>query len=158
MEPNQPYQLSDFTPQPPKKRIPLALIVLAVGLAFILLVAGIVVREKNLLPASVPLIGMDSGVAACKVINGGEKPLQSDGGKINQEQYLKLRRVFDHSRYPAIRDNGLKLVDSAWQIQGIPKGEEMSAFVYIGTLTSAYAGLAGGCAEAGYPIPALSAS
>ena len=131
------------------------------GLAAILLgvlaIAGFAVQRSNLLPAGVPVIGMDSGVAACKAISSGTKPTGS-GEQVSQDKYREMRSVFADSRYPAIRDNGVKLIDTAWQIQAIPAGEEMGALVYIGAFTGAYAGLSGGCAEQGYTIPPLSAN
>jgi hypothetical protein len=148
-------------PAPPShKRIPTVLLVVLAALALVILtVAGVVVRSQNLLPAGVPVLGMDSGVAVCKAIHEKKKPAPATvGDELTQVEYREFRQVFADSRYPAIRDNGVKLIDNVWQIQAIPEGEEMGALAYVGALTSAYAGLSGGCAEVGYAIPPLGAS
>jgi hypothetical protein len=129
--------------------------ILLASALMVLLAAVITVRNQNLLPAGVPVIGMDTGVAACKAISEGGSP--ATPGEVSKDQYRKLRQVFASSRYPAIRDNGVKVVDLGWQIQAIPQGQEMEALTYVGSFTSAYAGLSGGCAEHGYTIPALMA-
>ena len=135
------------------------LLILGALIVAFLVAAGTIVRHQNVLPASVPVIGMDSGVAACKAISEGAQPTGANtGAQVSEDQYRKLRAIFADSRYPDIRDNGVELIDVAWQIQSIPQGEEMSALIYIGTFTSSYAGLSGGCAARGYTIPALSAS
>jgi len=134
-------------------------LVLAALIVVILGVAALSAQRQNLLPAGVPLIGMDSGVAACKAINEGGAVTGATGGEeLTVDQYREVRQVFADSRYPAIRDNGVKLIDTAWQVQNIPAGEEMGALVFIGALTGSYAGLSGGCAEQGYAIPPLNAS
>jgi hypothetical protein len=141
----------------PRHRRPASLVfwILLASALMVLLAAAITVRNQNLLPAGVPVIGMDTGVAACKAISEGGKP--ATPGSVDKDQYRKLRQVFADSRYPAIRDNGVKVVDIGWQIQAIPQGQEIDALAYVGSFTSAYAGLSGGCAERGYTIPALMA-
>lgn len=167
MEPNQPYQYQPYdnnspapiapeAPPAPTWKIPAILVMTLATL--VLVTVSVAVRSQNLLPAWVPVLGMDSGVAACKAISEGAKPIQpGEGDEFTQDDYREFRQVFADSRYSAIRDNGVKLIDNAWQIRSIPEGEEMGALAYVGALTSAYAGLSGGCAEVGYPIPALNA-
>jgi len=121
---------------------------------FVLAAAGYLVQRNNWLPASIPLIGKDSGVAACETIANGGGVAGSGDPTWSQADYRAARQVFADSRYPAIRDNGVQLMDLAWQMQGL-KADDMGLLLYVTPMTNAYAGLAGGCAEVGYIIPAL---
>lgn len=132
-----------------------AWIVLLVALTGVaLLLAGVLTQRSNWLPASVPLIGADSGYAACKAIASGDKP--TAGSKVwSQDDYRAARRVFIDSRYPDVRTNGVRLIDIAWQLQGLEEGETLGALAYIGAFTNAYTGLSGGCADLGFTLPKL---
>jgi hypothetical protein len=116
--------------------------------------AAIAVQRTNVLPAGVPLIGKDSGLAACESIQHDKAPVGL-GSKVSPGDFAKARKVFADSRYPAIRDNGVKLMDLAVQISALGKDPGIGALAYIQAFTDAYAGLAGGCAAVGHPIPAL---
>lgn len=121
----------------------------------VLLGAGFLVQRMNWLPASVPLIGKDTGVAACEAIAKGQPPVQAKG-VMNQDQYKQAREVFADSRYEAIRTNGTKLMDLAWQAQGMGDNN-LGVLALMGGVADAYSGLAGGCASVGYTIPSLGA-
>lgn len=127
-----------------------------VGALVIVLVtlAALVVQRSNLLPAGVPLVGEDKGLAACEAIQHGSAPV---GGKtkVSPGDFQKARAAFADSRYPAIRDNGVKLMDLAVQIAALGNNPGIGALAYVQSFTDAYAGLAGGCAAVGHPIPAL---
>jgi hypothetical protein len=114
---------------------------------------GFVVQRMNWLPAGVPLIGKDSGVAACEAISKGQAPVKAKG-VMTLDQYRQAREVFADSRYPAIRDNGTKLMDLAWQAQGMGSNN-LGVLALVGPISDAYSGLAGGCDAAGYTIPSL---
>ena len=124
--------------------------------ALVLGVAGFVVQRMNLLPASVPLIGKDTGVAACEEISKGRAPV-STSGIMTQDQYKQARKVFADSRYEAIRTNGTKLMDLAWQAQGMGENN-LGVLALMGGVADAYSGLAGGCSSVGYTIPSLGKS
>ena len=155
----QPVNPGDFPPEDPQRdRRRLDVVVLCLGLMLLALAgATFLVQRANVLPAGVPIVGMDSGVAACRAIAEGEKPVPS-GAAMTQQDYRALRAVFADSRYPDIRDNGTKIVDIAWQVAALDKQgdtEMISALAYANSLTSAYAGLTGGCAEHGYTLAPL---
>lgn len=114
---------------------------------------GFAVQRMNWLPASVPLIGKDTGVAACEAISKGKAPVSSQG-VMNQDQYKRAREVFADSRYEAIRINGVQLMDLAWQAQGMGDNN-LGVLALMGGVADAYSGLAGGCASVGYTIPSL---
>jgi hypothetical protein len=149
--------VSEPDPEPAGRNTRTVLILAAVGALLAFVLAGVLVQRANLLPASVPLIGMDSGVATCQAIAAGSSPVAgSPGGQpMTESSYRELRAVFADSRYPAIRDNGVQIVDISWQVQALSEDEMFGALAYVGSITSAYAGLSGGCAEHGYTIPSL---
>jgi hypothetical protein len=132
---------------------------LLIGALIIVLItlAAIALQRSNVVPAGVPLIGKDSGVAACEAIQHGSAPV---GGKtsVSPGDFVKLSEVFADSRYPAIRDNGVKLMDLAAQIAAMGDNPGIGALAYVGAFTDAYAGLAGGCASVGHPIPPMTAN
>jgi len=131
------------------------LLVLSVILLAMATVVGLAVQRLNLLPASVPLIGKDSGIAACESIAKGEKMGGRTGEAMTPDQYREIRGVFADSSYRAIRDNGVRMVDLAWQVQGLESTDLVAALTYVAPITEAYTGLAGGCAAVGITIPAL---
>jgi hypothetical protein len=114
---------------------------------------GFAVQRMNWLPVGVPLIGKDSGVAACEAIAKGRPPIEAKG-IMSAADYRKARAVFADSRYPAIRDNGVKIMDLAWQAQGMGKNN-LGVLALMGGIADAYSGLAGGCSAVGYTIPSL---
>lgn len=121
--------------------------------ALVLGVAGFVVQRLNWLPAGVPLIGKDTGVAACQAISEGKAPVSAKG-IMTLDQYKQVREVFADSRYEAIRINGVQLMDLAWQAQGMGDNN-LGVLALMGGVADAYSGLAGGCASVGYTIPSL---
>jgi hypothetical protein len=130
-----------------------AWIALGVAVVAVLISSGFVVQRMNWLPASVPLIGKDSGVAACQAIAEGQPPVHSKG-IISEADYRSMREVFADSRYTDIRVNGTKLMDLAWQAQGMGQNN-LGILALMGGIADAYSGLAGGCQAAGYTIPSL---
>lgn len=131
------------------------LLVLSAILLALVIAIGFAVQRLNLLPAGVPLIGKDSGVAACEAMAAGRKPVERSGEAMSAKEYRAVRGVFADSSYPAIRDNGVRMVDLAYQLQGLEATDLVAALTYVQPLTQAYAGLTGGCAAVGYTIPAL---
>jgi hypothetical protein len=134
--------------------LPVLLIALVVTAAAVTAL-GAIARHKNLLPASVPLIGKDSGVAACEaIVNEGELIETSGKDRMTPAEYREARAIFADSRYPAIRENGVKIIDIAWQLGN--SGEDGAGLLmYATSLSDAYVGLTGGCAEVGYTLPPL---
>lgn len=130
-----------------------------IGALVIVLVtlAALAVQRSNLLPAGVPLVGKDKGLAACEAIQHGSAPV-GPGTKTSPGDFEKVRAAFADSRYPAIRDNGVRLMDLAVQIASLGKEPGIGALAYVQSFTEAYAGLAGGCAAVGHPIPALTSN
>jgi hypothetical protein len=92
-------------------------------------------------------------VAACEAIAKGQPPVHTSG-IMTEADYRKAREVFADSRYPSIRDNGVRLMDLAWQAQGMGKNN-LGVLALMGGISDAYSGLAGGCAAEGYTIPSL---
>lgn len=127
----------------------LTVVVLALG--------GLLVQRMNWLPVTVPLVGKDTGVAACEVISKGGSPVPSSGkDTMSAADYRKARAIFADSRYPGIRDNGVRLMDLAWQAQGMGN-EDLGALALFSDIASSYSGLTGGCSAVGYTIPSLGA-
>jgi len=126
---------------------------LAVAVAVLVTVTGLFVQRMNWLPASVPLVGRDTGVAACEAIADGRKPVESSG-IMSTADYKAAREVFADSRYEAIRTNGTKIIDLAWQAQGMGSNN-LGVLALMSGIADAYSGLAGGCASVGYTIPPL---
>lgn len=128
-------------------------ITLAAMVAVVAILAGLLVQRMNWLPVGVPLIGKDTGVAACEAIHNGQAPVKAKG-IMSEADYRKARAVFADSRYPDIRNNGTRLMDLAWQAQGMGTNN-LGVLAVIGAIGDAYSGLAGGCASVGYTIPSL---
>lgn len=119
----------------------------------VLALTGLLVQRMNWLPASFPIIGKDTGYAACEAIHAGRAPVEAKG-IMTLDQYRQAREVFADSRYAGIRDNGIKLMDLAWQAQGMGDNN-LGVLALMGGVADAYSGLAGGCASVGITIPAL---
>ena len=150
-----------WEPEGSERSVWIVPVIAAIIIAATLAALGFGVQRMNWLPAAVPLIGKDSGVAACELIAGGGAlgDRQDISAEMTEEQYRQARKPFADSRYPAIRDNGTRIIDLAWQVQQAGDGGELAgALMFMTALGDAYAGLAGGCAEHGYTIPALAGS
>lgn len=135
-------------------------IILAVTLVLLTILVGalgFIVQRMNILPVGVPLIGKDTGVAACEAMASGEGPIGAGSHQWTKDEYQQAHQIFADSRYPAIRDNGIKLIDVAWQIQALGDDPGIGVLVYVQSFSEAYAGLTGGCAEVGYALPAMKA-
>lgn len=164
--PEQTYHLGQMMPppvapgRPPRSKAPMligiaaAVLVLAIG-------AAIIVSATGIAPVGTPLVGKDSGIAACESIGQDDKLAGTNDNsddKLTPEEYREVRALFSESKHEAIRTNGTKLVDIVWQIAQLPEDAGLAALPMLGTLTEAYAGLAGGCAEQGIIIPPMQTS
>ncbi len=145
--------------QPPHPRRPRWLVpTVAAAAAAIAITAGalLVIRATGAAPTGTPLIGEDSGVAACKAIAADNKMAgDNKDDTFTEAEYRQIRKQFADSGDQAIRDNGTKIIDLAWQMQSMDDDDGLAALPLIGELTSAYAGLTGGCAAHGITIPPL---
>lgn len=142
---------------------PLVLGVLTALLMLLLLLSAFLVQRNNLLPVGVPVLGKDTGVAICEVMSKGAGPTgekNTDGStkELTATEIRKLRSLFADSRYEAIRINGVRMTDTLAQIEALGPDAGFGALAFIGSFADAYAGLAGGCADVGYPLPALPAN
>jgi len=151
-----------WEPEPEKSRgWTLALIVM--GLLFVVAgVFGFIVQRNDVAPHWMPLVGKDTGVAACEALAGGDKLTTLNAGdgrvrgeRMTEQEYREIRGIFSASRHVAIRDNGQTLIDNAWQLQEIGPDSGLAALPLLGPITTAYTGLSGGCAEQGITIPPL---
>jgi hypothetical protein len=150
------WDLPGQEPERPSRMLVYLLVALMILVA--LLAIGFTLQRQNVLPAGVPILGKDSGVAACQQIANGATPTGMDANaEFTAADYRKARQVFADSRYPAIRDNGTRLLDLAWQIGGAAKSSDdlAGALMFMNELSQAYTGLAGGCADHGITIPAM---
>lgn len=140
-------------PTGPKPQWPLAIVVTV--LVAVVVILAVAVRSQNVAPAWVPLVGMDSGVAACRAISESEgREIKTEGS--TPEQVAAIRKMFADSRYPSIEVNGVALMDIAAQAERL--GDDLAVLALITPMVTAYAGLAGGCSEQGYPLPPLARS
>jgi Spy/CpxP family protein refolding chaperone len=163
LSPGQP----PWEPEKPSTLTRLMPFFIVLGMLLLLLALfGVIAQRTNTLPQWVPLIGKDTGVAACEAIaNQGNLRGVADqdgagpGTRMTESEYRQIRDIFADSRYPSIRDNGTRMADYAWQLQAIGADKDaeaaLAALPLLQPMTQAYAGLAGGCADHGYTIPAL---
>ncbi|MFG1838066.1 hypothetical protein [Micromonospora sp. NPDC049175] len=125
---------------------------LIAGLAFVALLmltaTGLTVYEG--------FIKEDSGVAACRAMAEGKDPdgsaKGSGGSTFTEAQYRKTRELFEDSRHEDIRRHGTALVDIAWQIEQLPKGQEMGAVAFLASVEAATTGLQTACADQGVTV------
>jgi uncharacterized protein HemX len=98
-------------------------------------------------------IRTDSGLDACKTIRDGGKiggtKASSDNETMTEDQYRKLRKVFQDSRYDDIKAAGTKLMDVVWQVSQLGPDPGLEALPYLGQLTSAVTDIQGACANHG---------
>ncbi|MFF3869095.1 hypothetical protein [Micromonospora sp. NPDC001898] len=146
-QPYPPAQQPAAFPTPPVKPSYRPLIVVAAATVGVLAIGtiGYVVWDGY--------IKEDSGVAACKAMRDGKSPDGSadvgDDEKLTEAQYREAREVFEDSRHEKIREHGTALMDVAWQVNQLPKGQEMGALAYMGPLTTHMSGLQTACADQG---------
>lgn len=155
-----PPPLPGWNDNEPKPRRWVGLLVAGIAAVFLIL-AGTLIQRSDMVPAGVPLIGKDSGVALCEVMAGGGGPTgkaktDAAGTKLPEDKIREVRGMFADSRHEAIRINGVRMMDLVVEIQALGSDPGFAALAYVGSFTEAYAGLAGGCAEVGHAIPALS--
>jgi hypothetical protein len=142
--PGQP----DHLPPPPagtSGRKPLLFTAVAFVAVLMLLAAGFTVYDGY--------IKEDPGVAACKAMAEGKDPNGTTKGSgditFSEAEYRETRKLFEDSRYEDIRRHGTALVDIAWQISQLPKGQEMGAYAFLASAGAATAGLQTACADQG---------
>ncbi|MEU8285553.1 hypothetical protein AB0C01_14575 [Micromonospora sp. NPDC048905] len=138
-------------PSPPagaSGRKPLLLAGVAFVALLMLVAAGLTVYEG--------FLKEDSGLAACKRLAEGKSPDGSVKGsgdlKLTEAEYRQTREVFEDSRYEDIRKHGTTLIDIAWRISQLPKGQESDAFGLLTAAGTASTGLQTACADQGVLI------
>lgn len=144
-------------------RMNLSKSVVGVSIVSAVLAVGFATRLLGVVPYWVPVVGEDSGVAACAAIAASGSTRVDGGageGATDAEKVRDVRAMFDNSRDEGIRENGVELMDLSAQVQGIVGGENAgesfgTLVALMGPISSAYAGLAGACAEHGYIIPPM---
>lgn len=139
----------------PKGRWTIALVAAVITIS--LLLSSFLVQRSGLVPAGIPVLGKDSGLAACEMIANGGTLDNSSGETMTKAEYQQVRDVFDGSRFPAIRDNGTRLMDYAWQMQSLTASDQnaLAALPLVQPMTEAYTGLAAACADHGHVLPGL---
>lgn len=143
--PQQPPITPGYPPQPRKRRGWTIALCVLIGIAAFALGAAAKVVYRTYGPGAAP----DSGVQACKQLR--DTPINQKGKQpLTEKRYRDLRDKFQGSHDAAIRDNGTKLVDLAWQIGQ----DESKALVYMGPLMTAVTGLQTACANQGVTLPA----
>lgn len=117
-------------------------------------------QRLNVLPHWVPLVGMDSGVALCKgIAERGKVVNEAPVAQTDLDEIRRVRAMFADSRYEDIRINGVAMMDLSAQFVTMRKDAAEpdlgTALALVGPMMTANAGLAGGCREHGYEIPAM---
>jgi hypothetical protein len=85
----------------------------------------------------------------------GRRRLAQD--KKNSRRRRAVICCFADSGDKAIRSNGTKLIDTAWQAGQISDENAFSVLALVGPMTESYTGLTGACAAHGVTLPPLSA-
>lgn len=134
-------------------------IVFVLVLGLVLALASILVERSGVVPAGVPVIGQDKGLAVCEAMASEKNPAgDTKGEELTLEQVREVRSYFAASRYAEIREPGIKLMDLAAQMAGLGEDEMgAGALMFMTSFTENYAALSGGCAQHGYEIPKISA-
>ncbi|MEU8209619.1 hypothetical protein AB0B85_10515 [Micromonospora sp. NPDC049044] len=138
-------------PAPPagsSTRKPLLLAAVAFVALLMFAATGVTVYEA--------FIKEDSGLAACRALAGGKDPdgtvNRSGDMKLTEAEYRQTRKLFEDSRYEDIRKHGTALMDIAWQISQLPKGQELGAFAFLASAETATTGLESACADQGVDV------
>jgi hypothetical protein len=97
----------------------------------------------------------DSGVAACKAMAARTNSTTTNT-EFTAKDYQRTRKLFADSDDAAIRTNGTKLIDAAWQASKTTDNNAFSVLALVGSMTDAYTGLTGACASHGVTLPPLS--
>jgi hypothetical protein len=172
MYPQQPI------PAPARRRGLKTILAVAIPAALVLTAgaAFLVVRQTSgpgsvSLPGGVSVAGKDPGLAACEAMRdnmtrvaagstGAPRPvdeiLKDFDVKAFTEGLKDARAQFAASRYPAIRDNGVKFVDHLLR----PQSEKMNdtpeqALSVTAGYFEAFNGLLAGCRAQGIEVPSL---
>jgi hypothetical protein len=95
----------------------------------------------------------DSGIAACEAFrDSGKVTNNANGGQFTEDQYLKLRKVFQDSRHDDIRIAGTRLMDVVWQVSKLGPNPGLEALPYLNQIMSAATDMQGACANHGIVI------
>jgi hypothetical protein len=97
----------------------------------------------------------DSGVAACKAMAARANSTTTNT-EFTAKDYQHTRKLFADSGDAAIRTNGTKLIDAAWQASKTTDDNAFGMLALVGSMTDAYTGLTGACASHGVTLPPLS--
>lgn len=125
--------------------------VIAVILLGILGVGGYLIKNYT------PLF-KDSGVAACEAMakqlkESDKKDSSDDNDKMTQKEYDKLRGAFADSRHNDIREPGVRLVDTIWNLQNTPEDKLVGVgLLSMGSMMSDLRGLQTGCKNHGVQV------
>ncbi|MEU9508545.1 hypothetical protein AB0D32_19985 [Micromonospora sp. NPDC048170] len=156
--PPHQYQPGDgFGQQPPQQPVGFATAPAGKNRRTLIVAAAAAVGTLMMLTAAYAVydgyIKEDSGVAACKAMRDGKTPSggedKGDDAKITEAEYREAREVFEDSRHEKIREHGTALMDIAWQVNQLPKGEEIGALAFMGPLGTHMSGLQTACADQG---------
>lgn len=133
-------------PAVPKKRRPLLVAaVAALAAVLVLAIGGYFVWEN--------FVREDPGVAACRAMqSNGATDDASDGKKMTEAEYRKVRKQFEDSDIDKIREHGTALVDIVWQIDQMPEDEKMGALAFLAPIGTHISGLQTACADAGVVV------
>jgi hypothetical protein len=118
------------------------------------------------LPGAIAVGDKDPGVAACEYMRDNIERLAAGSGtagagatvdqKALVEAFQQARARLGASRYPAIRDNGIKVAEV--YLRGMNTRDQQTpqeAMAIVVELRDAYNGLLAGCAEACVRMPAV---
>lgn len=135
-------------------------VILVLALGLVLTLASILIERSGVVPAGVPVIGQDTGIAVCEAMASDKNPAgEVKGQELSLDQVRQVRALFADSRYAEIREPGVKMMDLAAQMAGTVKGDDAGAgaLMFMTSFSETYAALSGGCAEHGHEIPSLGA-
>lgn len=148
----------------PSRVNPRVLLMIGVVGVLVLVAGALLLRNSNVVPHGVPLIGKDSGIAFCEnAAESRKNPMKavaepSPGQSWSEAEYKKARATFASSRYDVLRENGVKLMDGLWRVTKLAEKSEVSleTMNVVQEIATSYNNLASGCADHGYIIPTLS--
>lgn len=163
LSPGTPPWAGQPEPEGEPVRRPWHLVAIVAGLLLVVLAGFVLIaRYSNALPVWLPVVGKDTGIAACEALASGDKIRTLDkgngtvrGSRMTEAEYQQIRAIFSDSRYSEIRTNGSAMVDYVWQFNELGPESALAALPLVGPLNQAYSGLSGGCAQHGIILPPL---
>jgi hypothetical protein len=131
------------------RRILIVGIVLALIIATIFFVPAVFGSDKS---------SVDSGIAACQTIqsNMDERAKKGDG-KMSEVEYERTRAPFNSSKHTDIRDAGIGLVDTLYQLSkmDVDSMDLAEAMGMLITVKTKWTGLQVACGNHGVSLPSL---